>query len=248
MTRKIIERAQDFWARVKKTETCWLWEGACDKDGYGKFLRGKAHRVAWELRTDMPPDPESMILHTCDQPPCVRNDEDGWYEIKGIIRKRYGHLVLGTHADNQRDAIQKGRKVFPKGEACSWAKLQAADIIPIFQAALAGQSQTIIAATFHVTQSTITSVLTRQRWQSVEVPETLLTAYAARQIALQTRYDADTHHRQVHPKWTKNCPACHRLYERERQQRHSQEINAHRRARRRAKYAKVACSRAQEIQ
>lgn len=47
-----------FWAKVDKTDTCWLWTGAIDPDGYGKFgyrdasgrvIGRGAHRIAHEL-------------------------------------------------------------------------------------------------------------------------------------------------------------------------------------------------------
>lgn len=42
-----------FWAKVHKTETCWLWTAKTSADGYGHFLVGGsmrgAHRVAYEL-------------------------------------------------------------------------------------------------------------------------------------------------------------------------------------------------------
>lgn len=45
-----------FLERVRKTDTCWLWEGSTTKDGYGRFFAGKnapqvhvaAHRWAYE--------------------------------------------------------------------------------------------------------------------------------------------------------------------------------------------------------
>lgn len=42
-----------FWAKVKKTNSCWLWMGAHDSDGYGNFrFNGKnikPHRFSYEL-------------------------------------------------------------------------------------------------------------------------------------------------------------------------------------------------------
>src|SRR5579885_1265661 len=45
-----------FWAKVKKTENCWLWTGWCNAAGYGALGRGRrseglvlAHRLSWEL-------------------------------------------------------------------------------------------------------------------------------------------------------------------------------------------------------
>ena len=67
--------AELFWAKVNKTETCWLWTGAsASKYGHGKFMRGdknlKAHRVAWELLIG--PIPEGMTIdHLCRVPACV---------------------------------------------------------------------------------------------------------------------------------------------------------------------------------
>ncbi len=48
--------------------------------------------LAWEI-VKGPIPPGMHVLHRCDCPPCVRPD----------------HLFLGTHADNMRDMIAKGR-------------------------------------------------------------------------------------------------------------------------------------------
>jgi hypothetical protein len=42
-----------FWFKVEKTETCWLWTGGLDADGYGEFSLThsktvRAHRYAYE--------------------------------------------------------------------------------------------------------------------------------------------------------------------------------------------------------
>jgi hypothetical protein len=57
--------------------------------------------------TELPP--HINILHTCDIPACVRNDDIGTYEIEGILYERRGHLWLADHAANMRDRAQKGR-------------------------------------------------------------------------------------------------------------------------------------------
>jgi hypothetical protein len=72
--RPVVER---FWPKVEKTETCWLWRGARDPSGYGRFNRGVrgesialAHRVAYELERG--PIPEGLPLdHLCRNPSCV---------------------------------------------------------------------------------------------------------------------------------------------------------------------------------
>ncbi len=63
-----------FWAKVEKTEGCWLWTGALDSDGYGNVNRSKksvgAHRYAYELLVG--PIPAGMVLdHICRNRRCV---------------------------------------------------------------------------------------------------------------------------------------------------------------------------------
>lgn len=99
--------ATRFWAKVEKTDGCWLWRASLNGNGYGQFAltavrlpNGKmppghmriASRVAWELENG--PIPAGMsVLHHCDNRRCVRPD----------------HLFIGTQSDNMRDAFQKGR-------------------------------------------------------------------------------------------------------------------------------------------
>lgn len=94
------ERAiKNFWNKVNKTDSCWLWTGAKTTDGYGCFGNGRlgskrAHRFSWEIdRETIPPNME--LCHTCDNPSCVNPE----------------HLFIGTHTDNMRDAARK--KKFP---------------------------------------------------------------------------------------------------------------------------------------
>jgi hypothetical protein len=71
---------------------CWLWDGWVNGRGYGRFGKGLAHRISWELHRG--PIPAGMnICHKCDVPPCVNPD----------------HLFLGTQTDNMRDCARKGR-------------------------------------------------------------------------------------------------------------------------------------------
>lgn len=93
-----------FWARVQKSDGCWLWTGSRFASGYGQLKVGgkratpqRAHRISWELHFG--PIPSRLVVcHSCDTPLCVRPD----------------HLFLGTNADNSADMTSKARQI--KGE------------------------------------------------------------------------------------------------------------------------------------
>lgn len=114
-----------FWAKVNKNGPipaacpdlgpCWLWTGAPNAHGYGSLAlvgtlpRAGAHRVAWLLTSGEMPSPHLDILHICDVPACVRADGAGTYTVNGTVLPRWGHLAMGTPADNLADARAKGR-------------------------------------------------------------------------------------------------------------------------------------------
>lgn len=109
-----------FWSHVQKSDdatSCWIWTASRDQNGYGVFRIGsvidgsrrqvKASRFALEEQLGHPLGAAMQACHTCDNPPCVRNDGE------------YGHLFEGTAGDNNRDAQLKGHlhraKVTPDG-------------------------------------------------------------------------------------------------------------------------------------
>lgn len=72
---------------------CWIWTGPTNNHGYGRFGGSRyAHRVSYQLAHG-PIPPGMVVLHRCDNPPCVNPD----------------HLSLGTQRDNVRDMVTKGR-------------------------------------------------------------------------------------------------------------------------------------------
>lgn len=88
-----------FLKRVKKTDSCWLWNGCFAKFGYGimryKRKRILAHRWSYIIYKDKRIK-NKVICHKCDNPKCVNP----------------GHLFMGTHNDNVQDMMKKGRQRF----------------------------------------------------------------------------------------------------------------------------------------
>lgn len=67
--------AARFWAKVDKSGDCWLWVGAQNGRGYGRFsINGRlfyAHRFSWE-QVNGSIASGFVIDHLCRDPRCVR--------------------------------------------------------------------------------------------------------------------------------------------------------------------------------
>lgn len=142
---------------------CWVWLGATDPKGYGRFhvSRGRgssalAHRVAFEMAHGYLP---VVVCHRCDNPPCCNP----------------AHLFGGTRADNNRDMSSKGRhwlQVNPsravRGAEHGHAKLTDAAVRAIrAEYSTNGTPQRKIAQDFGVSQRTISKVVNVIGWRHV---------------------------------------------------------------------------------
>lgn len=151
--------AKRFWSKVAigADDECWPFLGSCNEDGYGNFrFEGrilKAHRVAWFLTHNV--WPTNHVLHRCDHPGC-QNPQ---------------HHFEGTHLDNMRDCIAKGRfnpaakfgPGKPKVKACTRLPLRpplsSEDVAKIRSRRAAGESQAAIARTYGVHQSAVSLIV-----------------------------------------------------------------------------------------
>lgn len=63
-----------FWAKVAKTDGCWLWTGAIKENGYGVFgvANRNAHAHRWAYENTVGPIPTGLDLdHLCRVRHCV---------------------------------------------------------------------------------------------------------------------------------------------------------------------------------
>lgn len=135
---------ETFWARVEKTDTCWLWLGYCDQEGYGRLsYQNKdtsSHRVAYEITHGVIP-PGAVVRHQCDNPRCCRPD----------------HLLLGTQQDNVDDAVKRGR----------WgnSKLTWDEVREIREKHATGTTSTRkLAKEYNVSRGAIMAILSGRTW------------------------------------------------------------------------------------
>lgn len=183
-SRIVAPLAERIAIRTRRSETphgCWEWTGHLNEDGYGIAVIAKsrtrlAHRVAWELASSEPVPSGLYVLHTCDNPACIRNDEPGIYVARGIIRPRFGHIWLGTQFDNMADMIEKGRKrhgwrdplTCARGEQSARALLTEVSVREIRRLkAVENTPNTVLAKMFGVKTPAIWAVVHQHTWKHV---------------------------------------------------------------------------------
>jgi hypothetical protein len=90
------------WAKVEKTEGCWLWTAAISPNGYGKFMVSgrpvNAHRLVYQLTVG--PIPDGLDLdHLCRVRHCVNPDH-----LEPVTRSE--NLLRGYAARRSPDDTQ----------------------------------------------------------------------------------------------------------------------------------------------
>jgi hypothetical protein len=155
----IIERLNRFIVQIPFSD-CHIWTGALGrKNGYGCFKirekgnrdnakQFKAHRLIYELYKG--PIGDKHVLHKCDNPRCVNPD----------------HLFLGTHQDNIRDMVQKGRAA--SGAKHPSAKLTPEQVIEIRELyAQGGHTTRSLGQKYGVNGKHIHNIVTGKKWKNL---------------------------------------------------------------------------------
>jgi hypothetical protein len=154
-----------FWNKVSRDPVgCWRWTAVLSTSGYGLVWDGvlggtrsvQAHRQAWRYtRGDIPDG--LCVLHSCDNPACVRPS----------------HLFIGTHSDNMRDMYAKGRHVIgaKKPTICvreRRKRLTAPQVLAILRSP---ESQRALALRYGIGQTTVSCIKRRQSWRHLRFSE-----------------------------------------------------------------------------
>lgn len=145
-----------FWAKVNKTDGCWLWTACTNWAGYGKFYDGNsltaAHRYSYLLHNGQISDGQ-FVLHHCDTPACVRPD----------------HLFIGSQQDNITDMMQKKRNGYTglKGERNCKAKLDERQVKDIRAKYESGIKRNVLALEYGMEWTAINRIIKRLSWKHV---------------------------------------------------------------------------------
>lgn len=136
---------------------CWEWTASKYHNGYGQFgpyhgRTQRAHRVSWELYRGPIPD-GMLVLHECDNKPCVRPT----------------HLFLGIQKENIQDMIQKGRAYFPgPGSQNGQAKLTESEVLEIRDLYQSDQfNQVELGSRFGVAPNSVSRIVNRNSWTHI---------------------------------------------------------------------------------
>lgn len=157
MARKNMSLAERFWAQVgpPNEHGCRMWQGACSKlNGYGRFKVADGHQVsahsyAWRLTNHGPIKPGTVFMHLCDAHYPI-----GSREYRPCCEP--SHIRPGTHAENMRDAADKGRSAH--GDRAATTKIPDACLPRVRELLRLGYRQVDIAKAYGVQHAAISKI------------------------------------------------------------------------------------------
>ena len=137
-----------FWSKVDRRgpDECWEWQAHLDDSGYGRAHIGhkqpvsreqRTHRISWCLDHPRQSTGDSLVLHSCDNPPCCNPN----------------HLSLGTFAENIRQMVERGGHA--RGDAHPQVRFSDKEVVDAVAAHWDGESQRSVAKRLGVSRTTI---------------------------------------------------------------------------------------------
>lgn len=152
------EDQKRFWSYVKKGSDCWEWSGSRSPFGYGRMnIRGvivMAHRFSMALKLGRPLIKGESVLHSCDNPPCVRPE----------------HLRIGTQKDNAADREDRGRGNQPRGSRNGKTIFAEDEIVRIKHMLKSGKlNKGQIADIFECSRSAIEGIASGRTWSHIKI-------------------------------------------------------------------------------
>lgn len=155
-----ISESERFWAKVNKSGPvkvaelgcCWEWTAKKHDKGYGIFTTGRrpkrtqwlAHRYRWVMEHGELAEGE-CVLHSCDNPSCVR------------------HLFKGTQQDNLADMRSKGHQA----RGIQLSDLSDKDVREIRKRCKRGELQRDVAKRFGIGQTNVSNIVLFKSWKHV---------------------------------------------------------------------------------
>lgn len=163
--RPAIDLKKRLLAKIVKVESgCWHWTGFINKDGYGMAYYStklmindrvshsqQAHRVMYIAYNGQIPS-GLCVLHKCDNRRCVNPR----------------HLYVGTHKDNSRDMVERGRNPDVRGERNPASILSAAKVRKMRQLFYDhGYTVEDLMDEYRMSASGVYNVVMKNRWRHI---------------------------------------------------------------------------------
>ena len=139
--------------KYKIKESCWeCYSHYCDSNGYPvSTINGKFDRIYRHFYKKFKGDIQKglVIRHTCDNRLCINPE----------------HLIIGTHADNVKDRVERGRSA--KGMKNGRSKLNIEQVKLIKTDNTTPKTQ--LAKRFGVDPKVIRDIKNGKTWSSVNI-------------------------------------------------------------------------------
>lgn len=114
------EARNRFLSFVKKGDSCWMWTGATERNGYGAFKLDKrktsAHRAAYRLFVGEIDD-HAVVHHKCGDRACVNPSHLQMCSQAENMAEMFARQAYEARIKDLEKEVKRLRKLVKKGEA-----------------------------------------------------------------------------------------------------------------------------------